>query len=61
MMDAINLVLLGCASVGSLVLGVLAAYAVLRAGFYLMRPQRSPAPQQSPVMVKVQPETAQGM
>ncbi len=39
MTDLVNSVMLAAASAGSLALGVLAAYAVLRAGFALMRPQ----------------------
>jgi hypothetical protein len=39
MMDKLNLIMLVCASVGSLALGVLTAYAVLRGAFALMRPQ----------------------
>jgi|HubBroStandDraft_5_1064220.scaffolds.fasta_scaffold468977_2 hypothetical protein len=40
MADLVNLVMLIAASIGSLALGVLAAYGVLRMGFALMRPQR---------------------
>ncbi|MGD0627969.1 MAG: hypothetical protein ABR987_01375 [Terracidiphilus sp.] len=39
MTDLVNFVMLIAASVGSLALGVLAAYGLLRAGFALMRPQ----------------------
>jgi len=39
MMDTLNLVMLVCAAIGSLALGVLSAYAVLRVAFALMRPQ----------------------
>jgi hypothetical protein len=39
MTDLVNFVMLIAASVGSLALGVLAAYGVLRAGFAIMRPQ----------------------
>lgn len=53
MTDLLNLVMLVCASVGSLVFGVLAAYAIFRVGFALMRPQKRP------VAVKTQPEAAQ--
>ena len=51
MMDTLNLVMLVCASVGSLALGVLSAYAVLRGAFALMRPQPK-------LMVKPQTEPA---
>jgi hypothetical protein len=40
MSDVLNLVMLIAACAGSLAFGVLAAYAILRAGFGLMRPQR---------------------
>jgi hypothetical protein len=40
MTDLVNFVMLIAASIGSLALGVLAAYVVLRVGFALMRPQR---------------------
>ncbi len=40
MTDLVNFIMLIAASIGSLALGVLAAYGVLRAGFSLMRPQR---------------------
>jgi hypothetical protein len=39
MTDVVNFVMLIAVSVGSLVFGVLAAYAALRTGFALMRPQ----------------------
>jgi hypothetical protein len=39
MADVLNLVLLISASVGSLAFGILAAYAILRVAFALMRPQ----------------------
>lgn len=39
MTDAVNFVMLIAASIGSMALGILAAYGVLRAGFALMRPQ----------------------
>ena len=47
----IDLVMLICASIGSMAFGILAAYWVLRAGFTLIQPRRS-AP------VKAQTETA---
>ena len=50
--NLLDLAMLVCASVGAMVLGILTAYAILRAGFALMRPQRQPA------AVKAQPETA---
>ena len=52
MMDQLNLLMLVCASVGSLAFGVLSAYAVLRGAFALMRPQPR-------LVVKPQPEAAQ--
>ena len=39
MTDVVNFVMLIAASIGSMALGILAAYGVLRAGFALMRPQ----------------------
>jgi hypothetical protein len=44
MSDLLNLVMLVCASVGSMAFGILAAYGILRAGFSLLRPQKRPAP-----------------
>jgi len=52
MADVLNLVLLISASVGSLAFGILAAYAILRATFALMRPQRRAA------IVKAQQQVA---
>jgi uncharacterized protein (DUF2062 family) len=43
MADVLNLAMLICAAVGSMAFGILAAYGILRAGFALMRPRRSPA------------------
>jgi hypothetical protein len=40
MTDLVNFIMLIAASIGSLALGVLAAYGLLRGGFALMRPQR---------------------
>ena len=40
MSDLFNLVMLICAAVGSMAFGVLAAYAIFRIGFYLMRPHK---------------------
>jgi hypothetical protein len=37
--NLLNLAMLACATVGSMVLGILAAYGILRAGFAIMRPQ----------------------
>lgn len=50
--DLVNLAMLMCASVGSMVFGVLAAYGVFRAAFALMRPPKNAAE------VKVRRETA---
>jgi hypothetical protein len=36
--DLLNLAMLICASVASMVFGILAAYGILRVGFALMRP-----------------------
>lgn len=52
MTDGMNLIVLICASMGSLAFGVLAAYFILKAGFSLMRPQPRP-------VVKPQAEVAQ--
>jgi hypothetical protein len=52
MTDLLNFAMLICASVGSMVFGILAAYGILRVGFALMRPQPRP------VVVKTQPEAA---
>lgn len=52
MADILNLLMLICASVGSMAFGVLGAYGIFRVAFALMRPQR-----QRPA-VKRQPETA---
>lgn len=52
MADGLNLVMLVCASVGSMAFGVLTAYGIFRAGFALMRPRTKP------VAVKSQPEVA---
>jgi hypothetical protein len=41
--DLLNFTMLVCASVGSMAFGILAAYALLRIGFALMRPQPRPA------------------
>jgi hypothetical protein len=52
MVDLLNVVMLVCATVGSMALGVLAAYGVFRVAFAMMRPRRQPVP------VKAQPEAA---
>jgi hypothetical protein len=52
MANLLNLAMLVCATIGSMVFGILAAYWILRVGFALMRPQ-------SPVRIKAeQPEPA---
>jgi hypothetical protein len=53
MMDWLNLAMLVCASIGSMAFGILAAYAILRVGFALIRPQRLRVPVKPP-----QPEAA---
>ena len=50
MTDLLNFAMLVCASVGSMLFGILAAYGIFRAGFALMRPRA--------VAVKTPPETA---
>lgn len=52
MADLLNLAMLICASLGAMAFGIFAAYAVLRVGFFLMRPRKKPAP------VKAQTEAA---
>jgi len=52
MAEILNLAMLICASLGAMAFGILAAYAVLRVGFALMRPRKKPAP------VKAQTEAA---
>lgn len=52
MADVLNLAMLIGASVGSLALGVLSAYGILRAGFALM------CPRPRPVVVKMRQEAA---
>ena len=44
MSDLLNLVMLICATVGSMAFGILSAYGVLRAGFALLRTERLPIP-----------------
>lgn len=53
MADLLNLAMLVCAAVGAMAFGILAAYAILRVGFALLRPQ------QPPIAIKArQPEPA---
>ena len=52
MADLFNVVMLVCATIGSMAFGVLMAYGVFRMFFALMRPRRKPVP------VKSQPEAA---
>lgn len=42
MTDFVNLVMLVAASMGSMAFGILTAYALLRGGFWLMRPVGRP-------------------
>jgi hypothetical protein len=49
----VDLTMLVCASIGSLAFGILSAYALLRVGFALIRPQARPA------VVKTRSEIAQ--
>jgi hypothetical protein len=51
--DLLNFTMLVCASIGSMAFGILTAYAILRAGFALIRPRPLPARVNSP-----QPEVA---
>ena len=55
MSDLLNLVMLVCASIGSMAFGVLMAYGIFRAAFALMRPRRRPVP------VKAQAEAASAL
>jgi len=52
MANLLDLSMLICASLGAMAFCILAAYAILRAGFALMNPQRRPA------AVKARPEAA---
>lgn len=52
MADLLNLLMLICASLGSMAFGVLTAYAIFRCAFSLMRPRKVP------LAVKARPETA---
>jgi hypothetical protein len=51
--DWLNFAMLLCAAIGSMAFGILAAYAILRAGFWFIRPHPRPAPVKAP-----QPEAA---
>ena len=55
MSDLMNVTMLVCASIGAMAFGILSAYAALRAGFALMRPQRKP------VAIKTRAETARSL
>jgi hypothetical protein len=52
MSSLLDFVMLVCASLGAMAFGILAAYAILRVCFALMRGQKQPT------VVKTQPETA---
>jgi hypothetical protein len=52
MSDLLNVVMLVCATVGSMAFGVLAAYGIFRVSFAMMRPRRQS------VRVKAQAEAA---
>ena len=52
MANLLDLAMLICASLGAMAFGILAAFAILRVGFALMRTQRHPA------AVKAQPQAA---
>ena len=54
MQDFVNMVVLTCAAIASLGLGVMLAYAVCRAGFALLRVQARPA-EPAAVPAKTQP------
>ena len=54
MTDAFNLLMLICAVIGSMAFGVLAAYAIFRTVFLLMRPAQT----RPMAAVKAQPEAA---
>jgi hypothetical protein len=51
--NLLNLVMLICAAVGSLAFGILAAYAILRAGFALIGTNRRPAVKATPEVARV--------
>jgi hypothetical protein len=52
MADTLNLIMLVCATIGSMAFGVLTAYGMFRVGFAMMRPR------QPRTAVKTQPEAA---
>jgi ABC-type glycerol-3-phosphate transport system permease component len=52
MANLLDLIMLVLATLGALAFGILAAYAILRAGFALMRPPQRPA------LMKTQPQAA---
>lgn len=51
--DWLNFAMLLCAAIGSMAFGILAAYAILRVGFAIIRPHPRSAPVKAP-----QPEAA---
>ena len=54
MTDIWNFVMLVCATIGSLMFGVLAAYGIFRTAFALMRPEsRQPAMKPQPEVARV--------
>ena len=53
MADLLNVVMLICATVGSMAFGVLAAYGIFRVGFAMMRPR----PKVVPVKAQAEPAT----
>ncbi|MGA2671734.1 MAG: hypothetical protein ABSE99_00790 [Terracidiphilus sp.] len=54
MADLLNFAMLILASVGAMVFGILAAYGILRTGFWLMRPQQlRPAVKPRPQVARV--------
>jgi hypothetical protein len=54
--DWLNFAMLLCAAIGSMAFGILAAYAMLRVVFALLRPHPRPAPVKSP-----EPEAARSL
>lgn len=52
MANLLNFAMLVCAATGSMAFGILAAYALLRVGFAIIRPRQKAAP------VKSQPQMA---
>jgi len=55
MADLLNLAMLVCASISALAFGIFSAYAILRAGFALMRPPTQPAVNPRPEMARSLP------